>query len=202
METISISKEQQIIIDKQLKKMQRVEFVKKYGAVIMLVLLFCCNSLFTKNFFTLQTMYNLVVQSTPVVLVSLGMTFVIATGGIDISTGACMAMCGMVTTMTMQYLGIPGGVLVGLIAKWRCRSIFRDSADDRYAGDDDRRQRTSADTDSGWTVLFYEQRLRRIIIKICCRNTDSILLYTCSGSDFRIRSKKDIVRQTYRSDRR
>ena len=106
----------QVLIDRQLRHMARVEFIQKYGAVIILVVLFVFNILFTHNFFTKVTMFNLLVQVAPVALVALGMTFVIGTGGIDISSGACMAMSGMVTTMTMDQIGIFPAICAGLIA--------------------------------------------------------------------------------------
>jgi len=106
----------QVLIDKQLKRMARVEFIKKYGALVMLVVLFVFNALFTNNFFTKVTMFNLLVQVAPVAMVALGMTFVIGTGGIDISSGACMAMSGMVTTMTMDKIGIFPAILLGVVA--------------------------------------------------------------------------------------
>lgn len=106
----------QVLINQQLRRMAQLEFIQKYGAVIILIALFAFNMVFTHNFFTKVTMFNLLVQAAPVALIALGMTFVIATGGIDISSGACMAMSGMVTTMTMDKLGIFPAVCAGLLA--------------------------------------------------------------------------------------
>lgn len=113
---IKVANPNQVLIDKQLRRMAQVEFVQKYGALIILAVLFLLNAVYTNNFLTKVTMCNLLVQVAPVALVALGMTFVIATGGIDISSGACMAMSGMVTTMLMEYIGIFPAIFLGLVA--------------------------------------------------------------------------------------
>ena len=105
----------QALIEQQLARMGRQEFIRKYGAAILLAVLFVYNAIFTNNFLTVQTMFNLVVQSSPMMIVALGMTFVIATKGIDISVGASMAMGGMVTSISMFNIGLVPGIILGVI---------------------------------------------------------------------------------------
>jgi ribose/xylose/arabinose/galactoside ABC-type transport system permease subunit len=73
--------------------------------------------LFTPNFFTLTvrdgnlygTLVDVLNRSAPTLLVALGMTLVIATGGIDLSVGSVLAIAGAVAALgvTKWHLGFP-----------------------------------------------------------------------------------------------
>jgi galactofuranose transport system permease protein len=65
-----------------------------YGAAVVLVVLFLYNALFTPYFLTVQTLNINLTQVNTIVIVAIGMTLVIATGGIDLSVGALMAVGG------------------------------------------------------------------------------------------------------------
>lgn len=65
-----------------------------YGAAIALLLLLLYNALFTNYFLTFQTFNIILTQVSTIVIVATGMTLVIATGGIDLSVGALMALAG------------------------------------------------------------------------------------------------------------
>ena len=64
------------------------------GAILALVLLVVLNSLFTPNFASTGNLLNILWQASAVVLVGVGMTWVIATGGVDLSVGSVMAIAG------------------------------------------------------------------------------------------------------------
>ena len=66
------------------------------SGLIILVLLIILNSIFTKNFLQVSTLWNMLMQIFPVMLISFGMTMVIGTGGIDISVGSIMAFTSIV----------------------------------------------------------------------------------------------------------
>jgi ribose/xylose/arabinose/galactoside ABC-type transport system permease subunit len=85
------------------------------GAVIALVLLIALNAVFTPNFATAANAVNILWQVSSVVLVAVGMTLVIATGGIDLSVGSVMAIAGAVVA-TQLGLGVVPAVLLALIA--------------------------------------------------------------------------------------
>lgn len=93
------------------------EIFISYGAVIALAGLILFNALLTKNFLSLNTLWLVIKQATPILFMTVGMTFVISFGGIDISTGSMMAFCGIIVS-----LGITNGgnfifwCVVGLIA--------------------------------------------------------------------------------------
>jgi galactofuranose transport system permease protein len=66
----------------------------RYGAWIALALLILVNFAITPNFATWQTLNVNLTQVCAIVIVGVGMTLVIATGGIDLSVGALMAIAG------------------------------------------------------------------------------------------------------------
>jgi galactofuranose transport system permease protein len=68
--------------------------LQRYGAVAALVLLILVNVAITPNFLTLQTLNVNLTQVGTIVIVAVGMTLVIATGGIDLSVGSLMAISG------------------------------------------------------------------------------------------------------------
>src|SRR3712207_1240372 len=66
----------------------------RHGAWLALALLVLVNLAITPNFATWQTLNVNLTQVCTIVIVAVGMTLVIATGGIDLSVGALMAIAG------------------------------------------------------------------------------------------------------------
>ena len=92
-------------------------FIVDYSALIVALLLIIINVIFTPNFFNITTISNIVIQMTSTLLISLGMTWVIASGGIDISVGSVMALSSMVSVKLLDYgllTAMAGGMLVGI----------------------------------------------------------------------------------------
>jgi galactofuranose transport system permease protein len=83
-----------------------------------LVLLY--NFIFTNDFFELTVrdgrLYGSVVdifnRASPVILLALGMTLVIATGGVDLSVGAVMAIAGAVAALLVTQTALPVAAIV------------------------------------------------------------------------------------------
>lgn len=90
------------------------DYAPTYGAAIALTVLLVLNLAFTPGFASFNNFSNILVQVTPTMLVAIGMTFVIATGGIDLSVGSVMAIASAVTAVSLDYGAIPA-VLIGLI---------------------------------------------------------------------------------------
>ena len=84
-----------------------------YGALIALILLVVGNVLLTPGFATAANFWNLLLQVSPTILVAIGMTFVIATGGIDLSVGSVMAIASALAATLLDY-GVGIAVLTGL----------------------------------------------------------------------------------------
>lgn len=90
-----------------------------YGAGAALLLLVVVNMIFTPNFASVRTPTLILLQVAPTILVAIGMTLVIATGGIDLSVGSVMAIAGAVAATTLDQgvgVAIVAGLLVGLLA--------------------------------------------------------------------------------------
>jgi len=85
------------------------------GAVVALIVLVLLNVLFTPNFATASNFWNVLLQASEVVLVAVGMTLVIATGGIDLSVGSVMAIAGALAAVQLG-LGIFPAIGVALLA--------------------------------------------------------------------------------------
>lgn len=70
------------------------ELAQTYGGLGALILLLLYNVFFTPGFLSAQTLNVNLTQVATIVIVATGMTLVIATGGIDLSVGALMAIGG------------------------------------------------------------------------------------------------------------
>jgi galactofuranose transport system permease protein len=86
--------------------------VTRYGALVALTLLILFNLAVTPNFATMQTLSVNLTQVCTIVIVGVGMTLVIATGGIDLSVGALMAIAGALSPMIFM------GTLVPIAPLW------------------------------------------------------------------------------------
>lgn len=69
-------------------------FLRRYAALTALVALLAFNFAMTPHFASWQTLNVNLTQVATIVIVSVGMTLVIATGGIDLSVGSLMAIAG------------------------------------------------------------------------------------------------------------
>jgi galactofuranose transport system permease protein len=69
-------------------------FFRRYAALSALLVLLIFNFVSTPHFASLQTLNVNLTQVATIVIVSVGMTLVIATGGIDLSVGSLMAIAG------------------------------------------------------------------------------------------------------------
>lgn len=85
------------------------------GALAALVVLVAANALFTPGFATAGNLWNVLLQVAEVLLVAVGMTLVVATGGIDLSVGSTMALAGAVAAVTLPY-GTAAAVAAALAA--------------------------------------------------------------------------------------
>jgi ribose transport system permease protein len=69
-------------------------WLSRYGTILALFLLILFNFAFTPNFATWQTLNINLTQVSTIVIVAIGMTLVIGSGGIDLSVGSLMAIAG------------------------------------------------------------------------------------------------------------
>ena len=97
------------------KNFKLADYAPTYGALAALVLLLILNVIFTANFADFDNFRNILVQVAPTMLVSVGMTYVIATGGIDLSVGSIMAIASAVAAISLDY-GAGAAIFFGLLA--------------------------------------------------------------------------------------
>jgi ribose/xylose/arabinose/galactoside ABC-type transport system permease subunit len=96
---------------------------KSYRAVLAgqapaLTLLALCvaTTLLTDRFLSPLNLTNILVQSSIMAVIAMGMTFVIVGGGFDLSVGSTAALAGCVAAMTMVKAGLLAGVAAGVAA--------------------------------------------------------------------------------------
>ena len=94
--------------------------LQRHGIFVGLAALVILNTLITPNFWAWPTLRLQLQQVTPLVFASLGMAFVVATKGIDISVGAVMAVASVVIAQAIGPLGWPAAVLLALTAAAVC----------------------------------------------------------------------------------
>jgi ribose transport system permease protein len=86
-----------------------------------LVVLFAVFSITAKNFFTVRNVLTLMLQTSAITLMGIGVTFAIITGGIDLSIGSVVALTGSVAVMAAN-VGVPiwASLLIGLLTGVVC----------------------------------------------------------------------------------
>ena len=87
------------------------------GAAAALAVLVIANAVFTPNFATAGNLENVLLQVSVTLLVAVGMTYVIATGGVDLSVGSVMAISAAVAAVTVDqglFVAIPLALLAGM----------------------------------------------------------------------------------------
>lgn len=91
------------------------------GAAFLLVFLGAGFALASPEFLSPRNLANIALQSAVLIIVSLGMTLVILTEGIDLSMGAVLGLCGVVMSMILVGhgslpLAIGAALLIGMVA--------------------------------------------------------------------------------------
>ena len=91
--------------------------MQKLLAPAALVILYIVFSIFGNNFLTLDTVKNILESSYYIGFMAFGVTFIIITGGIDLSVGAVMAIAGATAaSMTVAGHSLPVVLLAALAA--------------------------------------------------------------------------------------
>jgi ribose transport system permease protein len=84
--------------------------------LISLIALCILTALLTPRFLSPLNLTNILVQSSIMAVIAMGMTFVIVGGGFDLSVGSTAALAGCIASMVMLQAGITAGVLAGIVA--------------------------------------------------------------------------------------
>ncbi|WP_243229481.1 ABC transporter permease [Microbacterium sp. CIAB417] len=89
-----------------------------FGTLVVLVIFFAIAS---PNFFTFSNIATVLLSTAVIGILALGTTFVIITGGIDLSIGTGMALCAVMTGVFITNWGLPvwvgvlGGIATGVL---------------------------------------------------------------------------------------
>ncbi len=93
------------------------QYLGSLGLLIVIVVFCIVLSFLSPVFLSKMNLINLLMQSTILVTLALGVTFVIMTGGIDLSVGGVMAVSSAVGLGAIVYDGVPAviGVLIMIV---------------------------------------------------------------------------------------
>ena len=102
--------------------------LRRHGGLVALLVLVLVNIAITPNFLQLQTLFVNISQVATIAIVAIGMTLVIATGGIDLSVGAVMALAGALAPLIFlspfgvayPALGLVAAFTLPLLAAMAC----------------------------------------------------------------------------------
>src|SRR6202158_2401947 len=85
--------------------------------LLSLVALCAVTALLTERSLSPLNLTNILVQSSIMAVIAMGMTFVIVGGGFDLSVGSTAALAGCVAAMVMPEGGIAARVVGGVIGR-------------------------------------------------------------------------------------
>jgi ribose transport system permease protein len=95
----------------------RFNVLQRMGPLLGLGLIVIVLSIISDDFFTISNIFNVLRQVSINALIAFGMTFVILTGGIDLSVGSILALSSALTAgMMAGGMDTPLAVLIGLLA--------------------------------------------------------------------------------------
>jgi ribose/xylose/arabinose/galactoside ABC-type transport system permease subunit len=94
------------------KKKYRITIQREIAVLVAMIVF---NLLFTQHFWSLQTFNVNLTQVVTIVIVGIGMTLVVATGGIDLSVGASMAIAGSLAPMIFMNVAGPFGIALAFV---------------------------------------------------------------------------------------
>jgi len=84
-------------------RVRTARLVQNQGALVVLVILAVTSAFVFDSFGTSANLRSIALQSSFLAIISLGMTFVILTGGIDLSVGSVFALGGVLAAWGSQY---------------------------------------------------------------------------------------------------
>ena len=83
--------------------------------VVLLLLMFGLGSVAYTGFFSLQVVLNLLIDNAFLLVIAIGMTFVILSGGIDLSVGSVLALTTMISAYLLQYWHWPPLLVIACV---------------------------------------------------------------------------------------
>jgi len=104
-----------------LQRLLGIVEVRMAGLVVLLMVIL---SLSSPYFLTVSNLFNLMDQSVVIGIVAIGMTFVILSGGIDLSVGSIVGLAGIILGLSLREFPVPvaisiavfGGAAIGCVS--------------------------------------------------------------------------------------
>ncbi|MBN2910582.1 ribose ABC transporter permease [Polycladomyces sp. WAk] len=102
---------------------QTVRFLERFGALFGLLAIILVLSILSPSFLSFSNLLNVLRQVSINALIAFGMTFVILTGGIDLSVGSILALASAIVAQLMAsgmdfipalFIGLAVGAMLGL----------------------------------------------------------------------------------------
>ena len=99
------------------------ELYRKYGIVIIMIILFIASAIINHNFLKPQNLVNILKQISVVTIIACGETMLIVAGMIDLSAGflcttsACVA-AGVLASTGHLSLALLAGIVIGCVCGW------------------------------------------------------------------------------------
>ena len=101
------------------KPARRPRLEAKYVPISATIALFALmvgfGSVFYTGFFSAQVFFNLLIDNAFLCIVAVGMTFVILSGGIDLSVGSVVALTTMISAALVEHHQMTAGVVIPLV---------------------------------------------------------------------------------------
>ena len=89
-----------------------LRFILKNTSILLFILLFIIFGILSPRFFTGKNFENILTSAAYIGIIAVGMTFVLLTGGIDLSVGANMYVSGSVMSVLLNTYNLPVGVAI------------------------------------------------------------------------------------------
>ena len=107
-------------IERPTSRLRKIVTDQQFILIVVLVILVVVFTVINPVFFSVGAASNILVQWAPLVLLAVGETFVIISGGIDLSVGSTLTLSGVVAAFAMQSLTVAGWsevptLLVGVV---------------------------------------------------------------------------------------
>ncbi len=160
-------------------KMNINTFIAEYAIIIIFIVLFAAMSIFAPNFLTGSNIANVLRQVSINGICAIGMTFVILTGGIDLSVGAIIGVSGVLTAMMMINNVNP--IIASLCQnRYSCTALHAQRSQSCTNAQSLRASLRERGR-SKCAVLFFEQKV--LVAKLCDRLLEEVyycLFHNCS----------------------
>lgn len=105
------------------------KYIPIYVTVCLFAMMYVAGSFRYTGFFSLQVLLNLLIDNAFLLITAVGMTFVIVSGGIDLSVGSVIALTTMISASLVQagwspVLVIPLVLVLGTLFGWGMGAII------------------------------------------------------------------------------